>query len=89
MSKQQAQLAEKDFKITALTHELAYLKRVGYGKASKVLSGEQRSLFEEAVEMDLAAIEPELESQASTTPARKCAGRRGPAARTAAYRAPP
>ncbi len=75
LGQQQAQLAEKDFKITALTHELAYLKRIRYGKASEVLSGEQRSLFEEAVEMDLAAIEGELEHQASVKPARKRAGR--------------
>lgn len=73
---QQAQLAEKDFKITALTHELAYLKRIRYGKASEALTGEQRSLFEEAVDMDLAAIEQELENQASAwRPARKRAGR--------------
>jgi transposase len=72
---QQAQLAEKDFKITALTHELAYLKRIRYGKASEVLTGEQRSLFEEEVDMDLAAIEGELENQASSKPARKRAGR--------------
>ena len=72
---QQAQLAEKDFKITALTHELAYLKRIRYGKASEALTGEQRSLFEEAVDMDLAAIEQELENQASVKPASKRAGR--------------
>ena len=75
LGQQQAQLAEKDFKITALTHELAYLKRIRYGKASEVLSGEQRSLFEEAVDMDLAAIEGELESQATSTPTRKRTGR--------------
>ena len=73
---QQAQLAEKDFKITALTHELAYLKRIRYGKASEVLTGEQRSLFEEAVDMDLAAIEQELENQTSVKPASKRAGRK-------------
>jgi transposase len=75
VEQQQAQLAEKDFKITALTHELAYLKRIRYGKASEVLTGEQRSLFEEAVEMDLAAIEGELENQAGRKPARKRTGR--------------
>ena len=73
---QQAQLAEKDFKITALTHELAYLKRIRYGKASEVLTGEQRSLFEEAVDIDLAAIEQELENQTSVKPASKRAGRK-------------
>jgi hypothetical protein len=60
---QQAHLAENDFKIKALTHELAYLKRIRYGKASEVLTGEQRSLFEETVDMDLAAIGQELENQ--------------------------
>lgn len=66
LAQQQAQLAEKDFKITALTDELVYLKRIRYGKASEVLTGEQRSLFEEAVDIDLAAIEGELENQASS-----------------------
>lgn len=75
VAQQQAALAEKDFKITALTHELAYLRRVRYGKASEVLTGEQRSLFEEAIEMDLAAIEEELATQATTKPQRQRAGR--------------
>lgn len=59
-SQQQAKLAEKDFKITALAHELAYYRRVRFGKASEVLVGEQRLLFDETVDMDLAAIEEEL-----------------------------
>lgn len=70
-----ALLAEKDFKITALTHELAYYRRVRFGKASEALVGEQRLLFEETVEMDLAAIEEELDSQAPAKPPRKRAGR--------------
>lgn len=41
-----AVLAEKDFKITALTHELAYYKRARFGKASEALAGEQRLLFD-------------------------------------------
>jgi transposase len=75
VEQQQAALAEKDFKITALTHELAYLRRVRYGKASEILTGEQRSLFDEAIEMDLAAIEEELETQAPPKLRRKRAGR--------------
>ena len=75
VAQQQAKLAEKDFRITALTHELAYLRRIRYGKASEVLTGEQRSLFDETVDMDLAAIEEELEVQATSKPARKRAGR--------------
>jgi hypothetical protein len=55
LTRQDALLAEKDFKIKALTHELAYYRRVRFGKASEALSGEQRLLFEEAVDADLAA----------------------------------
>lgn len=68
-------LAEKDFKITALTHELAYYKRIRFGKASEALVGEQRMLFEETVDMDLAAIERELEGEAQRKQGRKRAGR--------------
>ena len=75
LTQQQALLAEKDFKISALTHELAYLKRIRYGKASEVLGGEQRSLFDETVETDFAAIEQELEDQAPARRRRKRAGR--------------
>ena len=72
---QQIKLAEKDFKITALTHELAYYKRVRFGKASEALVGEQRLLFDETVDMDLAAIDEELEAQAPVKRQRKRAGR--------------
>lgn len=73
--RQDAVLAEQDFKIKALTFELAYYKRVRFGKASEALVGEQRLLFDETVDMDLAAIDEELRSQAPTKPARKRAGR--------------
>jgi len=67
--------AEKDFKITALTHELAYYRRIRFGKASEALAGEQRLLFEETIDMDLAAIEEELETEAPAKRQRKRAGR--------------
>lgn len=53
-------LAEKDFKITALTLALAlaYYRRINFGQKSESFSGEQRELFEETVNTDLAAIEP-------------------------------
>ncbi|NHZ83972.1 IS66 family transposase [Massilia sp. CCM 8695] len=70
-----ALLAEKDFRITALTHELAYYKRVRFGKASEALVGEQRLLFDETVDMDLAAIDEELEGQAPAKRQRNRAGR--------------
>jgi len=74
-AQQQARLAEKDFKITALTHELAYYRRIRFGKASEALAGELRLLFEETVDMDLAAIEAELDTQAPARRQRKRAGR--------------
>ncbi|MDM5179160.1 transposase [Massilia sp. DJPM01] len=52
-AQQQTNLAEKDFKITALTHELAYYRRIRYGKASEALAGEQRLLFDETVDTEL------------------------------------
>jgi transposase len=73
--RQDAVLAEKDFKITALTHELAYYRRVRFGKASEALVGEQRLLFDETVDMDLAAIEEELEGHAPAKRQRMRAGR--------------
>jgi transposase len=75
LAQRDAVLAEKDFKITALTHELAYYKRVRFGKASEALVGEQRLLFEETVDTDLAAISEELEVQAPAKRQRKRAGR--------------
>lgn len=45
LARQDAVLAEKDFKIKALTFELAYYKRVRFGKASEALVGEQRLLL--------------------------------------------
>src|SRR5476649_405585 len=75
LARRDALLVEKDFKITALTHELAYYRRIRFGKASETLVGEQRLLFEETVDMDLAAIEEELEGQAPAKRQRQRAGR--------------
>lgn len=75
LARRDALLAEKDFKITALTYELAYYRRVRFGKASEALVGEQRLLFEETVDTDLAAIEDELEAQVPGKRQRKRAGR--------------
>ena len=75
LAKLDAELAEKKFKITALTHELAYYRRIRFGKASEALAGEQRLLFDETVDMDLAAIEEELEQQEPARRQRKRAGR--------------
>ena len=70
-----ALFAEQAFKITALTHELAYYKRIRFGKASEALAGEQRLLFDETVDADLAAIEEEMDNQTPAKRPRKRAGR--------------
>ena len=51
----------KDAKITKLSHEIAMLRRVRFGKSGEQLSGVQGSLLEETVQTDLSAIEAELE----------------------------
>ena len=47
----------KDFKIKALTLELAHHRRIRFGKASEVYSGDQLDLFNETADVDLAALE--------------------------------
>lgn len=75
MTRRDTLLAEKDFKITALTHELAYYRRIRFGKASEALVGEQRLLFEETLDTDLGAIEEKLEGPAPAKLQRRRAGR--------------
>lgn len=75
LQRKEALVAEQAFKIMALTHDLAYYRRVRFGKASEALAGEQRMLFDETVDMDLAAIEEELEGQTAAKRQRKRAGR--------------
>ena len=60
-------------KIDQLTHELAILKRWKFGKSREQLDPAQASLFDEAIDGDIAAIEVELEqlapaAKASTAP---------------------
>ena len=53
-----------------LTLELAHLKRLRFGVKSEALTVEQKSLFEDDTDQDLAAIEAELETPAIETTAR-------------------
>ena len=71
-----AQIARKDqdilyrqAKIDQLTHELAVLKRWKFGKSREQLDPAQASLFDEAIDGDIAAIEVELEQLAPATKA--------------------
>jgi transposase len=50
----------RDAKIEKLTFEMAQLKRVKFGKKSEQLDAEQKALFDEAVDADLAALEAQL-----------------------------
>ncbi|HEY8907344.1 MAG TPA: transposase [Rhodoferax sp.] len=50
----------RDAKIDKLTFELAQLKRVQFGVKSERLNAEQRAMFDEAVDADIAALEEQL-----------------------------
>ena len=71
-----AQVGEKDqelryrqTRIDQLTHEIAVLRRLHFGKRSEQLNVEQMSLLNEAIDADLAALEIELEQlQPNTAP---------------------
>jgi transposase len=75
----QAQLAEKDLKIRALTLELAHHKRIRFANKSEAFSPEQRELFQESWNTDLAAMQAQVEQLAQAVSGkrapRKSAGR--------------
>jgi transposase len=52
-----------DIKIAALTLELAHHRRIRFAYKSEALSAEQRDLFEETWDVDLAAMDAELDAQ--------------------------
>jgi transposase len=52
----------KQTKIDALTAEIARLRRVQFAARSEAMNPEQRSLFDDAIEADIAAVETELEA---------------------------
>jgi transposase len=51
----------RDVKLEKLTFEMAQLKRMKFGKRSEQLDAEQKALFDEAVDADIAATEDRLE----------------------------
>jgi len=78
-----AEIKRKDFKIEALTFELARLRRIQFGAKNETLSPLQRDIFAETLAADSAAIEVELEQLADgepcatvTKPKRPRAGRK-------------
>lgn len=58
----------KDTKITSLTYELAYYKRIRYSTQSETLTALQRDVFEETWNTDLSAIEAEVEQLQANQP---------------------
>lgn len=50
----------RDAKIEKLSFEMAQLRRLKFGKKSEQLDAEQKALFDEAVDTDLAAMEAQL-----------------------------
>jgi transposase len=58
----------KDVKIAALTHELAYYKRIRFSTKSEALAPLQRDVFAETWNTDLSAIEAEVEQLRDNSP---------------------
>ena len=52
-----------EIKTQKLAFELAHLRRFRFGATSEAFSGEQRSLFEEDLDQDVAAVEAELAAE--------------------------
>jgi transposase len=63
-----ASLQAKDIKIAALTHELAYYKRIRFSPKSEALAPLQRDVFEETWNTDISAIAAEVEQLQDDSP---------------------
>ncbi len=62
IERQARESAFKQAIIDKLTHEMAVLKRLKFAAKSEAFNAEQKSLIEEAIDADLAALAKELES---------------------------
>lgn len=58
-------IQQADFKIQALTFELAYYKRIRFANKSEAFTFDQRELFEESWTTDTSALEVEVEQSGS------------------------
>lgn len=78
LRKADAQLAFQKSIIDKLTHENAVLKRLKFAAKSEAYNAEQKSLLEETLDTDLAAVAAEIEAlhAARTSPAEKQQPRR-------------
>ena len=90
MLERRREIHYKQTKIDALTAEIARLRRVQFAARSEKMNPEQRALFDEAIEADIAAVEVELEALRTSTPVRprRAAQAPGAAGASAAGRDP-
>jgi len=65
----QREVAAMRLLVEKMTHEMAVLKRLKFAAKSEAYSSEQRSLLEEAIDADIAAIEGELDKAKGKPPA--------------------
>jgi transposase len=65
----QREVAAMKLLVEKMTHEMAVLKRLKFAAKSEAYSLEQRSLLDEAIDADIAAIEGELDKAKGTPPA--------------------
>ena len=65
------EIAFKQAAIDKLTHEMAVLKRLKFAAKSEAFNAEQKSLLEETIDADLAAMERELEELATVPAAQR------------------
>lgn len=63
------ELRHKTALVDKLTHEMAVLKRLKFAAKSEAFNAEQKSLIEEALDTDLAALAAEIEVHQPTRPA--------------------
>ena len=63
IQRKERELAFKQATIDKLTHEMAVLKRLKFAAKSEAFNAEQKSLIEEALDADLAALAREIETR--------------------------
>jgi transposase len=68
LTRRDREITWRDAKIDKLTFELAQLKRLKFDRSSEQMSAEQRALFDEAVDGDIAAIDEQLAALQATLP---------------------
>lgn len=68
LTRHDREITWRDAKIDKLTFELAQLRRLKFDRSSEQMSAEQRALFDEAVDGDIAAIDEQLAALQATLP---------------------